>query len=148
MLLEIADLSIDLPTPNGVRRIVREASFTLDHGETLGVVGESGSGKTMTALALMGLLPDGATTSGAILFEGRDLTRLGESEMRDLRGNRVAMIFQEPMTALNPLHSIGRQIAEPLILHRGLSKAAARAEAVELHRRVGLPDPARARLSA
>jgi peptide/nickel transport system ATP-binding protein len=143
MLLEIADLSIDLPTPNGVRRIVREASFTLDHGETLGVVGESGSGKTMTALALMGLLPDGATTSGAILFEGRDLTRLGESEMRDLRGNRVAMIFQEPMTALNPLHSIGRQIAEPLILHRGLSKAAARAEAVELLRRVGLPDPAR-----
>jgi peptide/nickel transport system ATP-binding protein len=97
----------------------------------------------MTALALMGLLPDGATTSGAILFEGRDLTRLSESAMQDLRGDRVAMIFQEPMTALNPLHSIGRQIAEPLILHRGLSKVAARREAVKLLQRVGLPDPER-----
>jgi peptide/nickel transport system ATP-binding protein len=143
MLLEVADLNIDLPTSDGARRIVREASFTLDRGQTLGIVGESGSGKTMTALALMGLLPDGAMTSGAILFEGRDLTKVGESEWQDLRGDRIAMIFQEPMTALNPLHSIGRQIAEPLILHRGLSKAAAQAKAVQLLQRVGLPDPAR-----
>jgi peptide/nickel transport system ATP-binding protein len=143
MLLEVAGLSIDLPTSDGVRRLVREASFTLDHGQTLGIVGESGSGKTMTALALIGLLPDGAVTSGAIFFEGRDLTKLNEAQMRDLRGDRIAMIFQEPMTALNPLHSIGRQIAEPLILHRGLSKAAAHAEAVRLLERVGLPDPVR-----
>jgi peptide/nickel transport system ATP-binding protein len=143
MLLEVADLSIDLPTPDGARRIVRAASFTLDRGETLGIVGESGSGKTMTALALMGLLPEGAMTSGAILFEGRDLAKLSEAEMQTLRGDRIAMIFQEPMTALNPLLSVGRQIAEPLILHRGLSKAAAQAEAVKLLRRVGLPDPER-----
>jgi peptide/nickel transport system ATP-binding protein len=143
MLLEVANLNIDLPTADGARRIVREASFTLDRGQTLGIVGESGSGKTMTALALMGLLPDGATTLGAIVFEGRDLTRLSEARMQELRGDRIAMIFQEPMTALNPLHSIGRQIAEPLILHRGLSKAAARTQAVKLLERVGLADPAR-----
>ena len=143
MLLEVAKLSVDLLTSDGARRIVREASFTLDRGQTLGIVGESGSGKTMTALAVMGLLPDGATTSGAILFEGRDLTKLNEAQMRALRGDRIAMIFQEPMTALNPLHSIGRQIAEPLILHRGLSKTAAHAEAVKLLERVGLPEPAR-----
>jgi peptide/nickel transport system ATP-binding protein len=143
MLLDVAELNVDLPTADGVRRIVRGAAFTLERGQTLGIVGESGSGKTMTALALMGLLPDGATTSGAILFEGRNLLQLSEPEMRDLRGDRIAMIFQEPMTALNPLHSIGRQIAEPLILHRGLSQAAARRQAVTLLERVGLPDPAR-----
>jgi peptide/nickel transport system ATP-binding protein len=143
MLLDVANLSVDLPTSGGVRRIVRDASFTLDHGQTLGIVGESGSGKTMTALALMGLLPDGATTSGAILFEGRDLLAMSEPALRELRGDRVAMIFQEPMTALNPLHSIGRQIAEPLILHRGLSEADAFRQAVTLLERVGLPDPAR-----
>jgi peptide/nickel transport system ATP-binding protein len=143
MLLEVAELSVDLPTSGGARRIVRAASFALDHGQTLGIVGESGSGKTMTALALMGLLPDGATTSGAVFFEGRDLLKLNDAQMRAVRGDRIAMIFQEPMTALNPLHSVGRQIAEPLILHRGLSKAAARREAVKLLERVGLPDPAR-----
>ncbi len=94
MLLEVAGLNIDLPTPAGARRMVREASFVLDRGKTLGIVGESGSGKTLTALAMMGLLPDGATTSGAILFEGRDLTKMSEAQMQDLRGNRIAMIFQ------------------------------------------------------
>ncbi len=89
MLLEVAGLSIDLPTPDGARRMVREASFTLDSGQTLGIVGESGSGKTLTALAMMGLLPDGAATSGAVLFEGRDLTKMSEAQMQDLRGNRV-----------------------------------------------------------
>jgi peptide/nickel transport system ATP-binding protein len=143
MLLEVVELNIDLPTSRGDARIVRGASFTLDRGQTLGVVGESGSGKTMTALALMGLLPEGARVSGTILFEGRDLTKMNEAEMRALRGDRIAMIFQEPMTALNPLHSIGRQIAEPLILHRGLTPTAAHAEAVRLMERVGLPDAAR-----
>jgi peptide/nickel transport system ATP-binding protein len=143
MLLEIEGLNIDLPTPDGARRIVKDVSFTLERGATLGVVGESGSGKTMTALALMGLLPEGAMTSGAIRFDDRDLTKLDETQWREIRGDRIAMIFQEPMTALNPLHTIGRQIAEPLGLHRGLSRNAAMAEAVRLLARVGLPDPER-----
>src|SRR5579863_769718 len=132
MLLEIEGLNIDLPTPDGARRIVRDVSFALERGRTLGVVGESGSGKTMTALALMGLLPDGAMTSGAMRFEDRDLTKLDEGQWRKLRGDRIAMIFQEPMTALNPLQTIGRQIAEPLMLHRGLARGAALAEATRL----------------
>ena len=143
MLLDIEGLSIDLPTPYGGRRVVRDVSFSLRAGESLGVVGESGSGKTMTALALMGLLPDGAVVSGALRFEGRDLAPLGEAEMQKLRGDRIAMIFQEPMTALNPLHRIGAQVAEPLILHRGLSKAAAWAQAVKLLGHVRLRDPER-----
>ncbi|HLJ72765.1 MAG TPA: ABC transporter ATP-binding protein [Roseiarcus sp.] len=143
MLLEIAGLNIDLPTPDGPRRIVRDVSFSLARGETLGVVGESGSGKTMTALALMGLSPEGAALSGAVRFDGEDLARIDEAAWRRLRGDRIAMIFQEPMTALNPLQTIGRQIAEPLILHRGLRRGAAMQEAVKLLARVGLPDPAR-----
>jgi len=142
MLLEVVDLAIDLPTPRGLRRVVRDVSFSASAGESLGIVGESGSGKTMTALALMGLLPDGAVVAGELRFEGRDLAKLGEVEMRKLRGDRIAMIFQEPMSALNPLHRIGAQVAEPLILHRGLSKAAAWAEAVRLLDRVQLRDPA------
>jgi len=99
----------------------------------------------MTALALMGLSPEGAAISGAIRFDGKDLAKLDDAAWRALRGDRIAMIFQEPMTALNPLHTIGRQIAEPLIVHRGLSRRAAMAEAVKLLARVGLPDPRRAR---
>ena len=142
MLLEVVDLAIDLPTPRGPRRVVREVSFSASAGESLGIVGESGSGKTMTALALMGLLPDGAVVSGELRFEGRNLAELGEAEMQKLRGDRIAMIFQEPMSALNPLHRIGAQVAEPLTLHRGLSKAAAWREAVRLLDRVQLRDPA------
>jgi peptide/nickel transport system ATP-binding protein len=143
MLLEVENLAIDLPTSGGMRRIVRDVSFSLDAGQSLGVVGESGSGKTLTALALMGLLPEGARVAGAPRFEGRDLAALSEGEMRELRGDRIAMIFQEPMTALNPLHRIGAQVAEPLILHRGLSRRAAWARAVELLDRVELRDPER-----
>ena len=143
MLLSVADLAIDLPTPDGPRRVVHDVSFTLDGGDSLGVVGESGSGKTMTALALMGLLPDGAAVSGALRFEDLDLVELDEARMQKLRGDRIGMIFQEPMTALNPLHRVGRQVAEPLILHRGLSRAAAWAEAVKLLARVRLRDPER-----
>jgi peptide/nickel transport system ATP-binding protein len=123
--------------------VVHDVSFSLAAGESLGVVGESGSGKTMTALALMGLLPDGAVVSGAIRFEGRDLAGLDEAEMRKLRGDRIAMIFQEPMSALNPLHRIGAQVAEALVLHRAMTKAAAWAEAVRLLDRVKLRDPER-----
>jgi peptide/nickel transport system ATP-binding protein len=143
MLLDIDNLAIDLPSPDGPRRVVYDVSYTLAAGESLGVVGESGSGKTMSALALMGLLPEGALVSGALRFEGEDIARLGEAEMRKLRGARIAMIFQEPMTALNPLHRVGAQVAEPLILHRGMTKAAAWAEAVKLLERVKLRDPER-----
>jgi peptide/nickel transport system ATP-binding protein len=143
MLLEVSGLAIDLPSPAGARRVVHDVSFSLAAGESLGVVGESGSGKTMTALALMGLAPDGAVVSGAVRFEGLDLARLGEAEMQRLRGDRLAMIFQEPMSALNPLQRIGAQVAEPLILHRGMAKAAAWAEAVRLLDRVRLRDPER-----
>jgi peptide/nickel transport system ATP-binding protein len=143
MLLDIANLAIDLPSPVGPRRVVYDVTFSLDAGESLGVVGESGSGKTMTALALMGLLPEGAAVSGALRFEAQDIARLGEAAMQKLRGDRIAMIFQEPMTALNPLHRIGAQVAEPLVLHRGMTKAAAWAEAVRLFERVKLRDPER-----
>ena len=143
MLLEVSGLAIDLPSPAGARRVVHDVSFSLDAGDSLGVVGESGSGKTMTALALMGLLPDGARVSGAMRFEGQDLARLGEDAMRKLRGDRIAMIFQEPMSALNPLHRIGAQVAEPLMLHRAMSKGAAWTEAIRLLDRVRLRDPER-----
>ncbi len=144
MLLEVENLVIDLATPTGAERVVNGGTFRLDESESLGVVGESGSGKTMTALALMGLTPEGARVSGSVRFEGRELVGLDEEAMRPLRGARIAMIFQEPMTALNPLHRVGAQVAEPLILHRGMSKAAALERAVKLLEHVRLADPERA----
>ena len=144
MLLEVTELVVDLPVQDGAVRIVNGATFRLDEGESLGVVGESGSGKTMTALALMGLTPDGARIGGSILFEGRELVGLEEDAMRRLRGDRIAMVFQEPMTALNPLRRVGAQVAEPLVLHRGLSRKAAYAEAVRLLEHVRVADPERA----
>ena len=144
MLLEVAELAVDLPAPGGSQRVVDRTSFSLAEGESLGVVGESGSGKTMTALALMALTPEGARVSGSIRFEERELVGLGEEAMRQLRGDRIAMIFQEPMTALNPLHSVGAQVAEPLMLHRGLAKGDARQRAIELLERVRLAEPERA----
>ena len=144
MLLEVADLAVDVATPRGLQRVVDRASFSLGEGESLGVVGESGSGKTMTALALMALTPAGARLSGSIRFEGRELVGAAEEDMLQLRGDRIAMIFQEPMTALNPLHSVGAQVAEPLMLHRGLDKRDARRRAVELLERVRLAEPERA----
>jgi peptide/nickel transport system ATP-binding protein len=139
MLLEIDDLKVSIAVPGGALPILRGVSFSLDVGQTLGIVGESGSGKTMSSLALMGLLPADAKATGRILFEGEDMLALGEASMQKMRGDRVAMIFQEPMTALNPLHAIGRQVGEPLRLHRGLSAHAAWAQAVTLLERVGLP---------
>jgi peptide/nickel transport system ATP-binding protein len=144
MLLEVAELAVDLTTPRGSQRVVDRMSFSLAEGESLGVVGESGSGKTMTALALMALTPEGARVSGSIRFEERELVGLSEEAMRQLRGDRIAMIFQEPMTALNPLHSVGAQVAEPLVLHRGLANIDARRRAVELLERVRLAEPERA----
>ena len=146
-LLEVEHLRVTLQTSHGAADALRDVSFTLDRGQTLGLVGESGCGKSMTALALMGLLPDGARVSGSIRLEGRELTTLSEDALCQLRGDRIAMVFQEPMTALNPLHTIGQQIAEPLRLHRGQGATAARAEALRLLERVQLPR-ARERLGA
>ncbi len=141
-LLEVDQLRVTLRTPRGPAQALRDISFTLERGGTLGLIGESGCGKSITALALMGLLPDGATARGSIRFDGRELMGLPEDDWCSLRGNRLAMVFQEPMTALNPLHAVGRQIAESLRLHRGLDAAAARAQALRLLERVQLPQAA------
>jgi peptide/nickel transport system ATP-binding protein len=146
-LLDVADLRVTLPTARGAADALRGVSFTIARGETVGLVGESGCGKSITALALIGLLPEAARVSGSIRFDGRELVGLRDEALCELRGDRIAMVFQEPMTALNPLHRIGRQIAEPLKLHRGLDAGAARAEALRLLERVQLPH-ARARLDA
>jgi peptide/nickel transport system ATP-binding protein len=146
-LLEVDDLRVTLATALGPADALRGVSFTLQAGATLGLIGESGCGKSMTALALMGLLPEGAKVTGSIRLAGRELTALDDAAYSALRGDRIAMVFQEPMTALNPLHPIGRQIAEPLRLHRGLGAAAARAEALRLLERVKLPNAER-RLAA
>jgi peptide/nickel transport system ATP-binding protein len=139
-LLEVRDLSIELQTHRGPALAVRDVSFTLERGGSLGLVGESGCGKSITAMALLGLLPEGAKVAGSILFEGQELVGKSEREMCALRGDRIGMIFQEPMTALNPVHTVGRQVAEPLRLHRGLSASEARKEAIALLARVGIPD--------
>jgi peptide/nickel transport system ATP-binding protein len=141
-LLSVTDLRVTLPTARGPAEALRGISLQMQRGDTVGLIGESGCGKSITALALMGLLPEGATVSGAIRFDGQELTALDEPALCRLRGHRIGMVFQEPMTALNPLHRIGRQIAEPLRLHKGLSAAAARAEALRLLERVQLPQAA------
>jgi peptide/nickel transport system ATP-binding protein len=141
-LLAVRELRVGLDTASGPTDALRGVGFTLARGETLGLVGESGCGKSMTALAVMGLLPDGARTRGSIRFQGRELVGMADEAMCELRGNRIGMVFQEPMTALNPLHTIGRQIAEPLRQHRGLGAQAARAEALRLLDRVHMPQAA------
>ena len=141
-LLQVDQLRVTLQTARGQADALRGVSFAIDRGQTLGLIGESGSGKSITALALMGLLPEAALVQGSILFDGQDLTQLAEPALCKLRGRRISMVFQEPMTALNPLHTIGRQIGEPLRLHRRLSAAAARAEALRLLQRVQLPQAA------
>ncbi|MBN8245722.1 ABC transporter ATP-binding protein [Nitratireductor aquimarinus] len=143
--LSVENLSVSLRTDRGYAPIVRDLSFSVRKGATLGIVGESGCGKSMTALAVMGLLPDSAQTSGRILLDGRDLLAASESEMCEVRGARIGMVFQEPMTTLNPAHTIGHQVAEGLRLHRGLGARAALNEAGALLDLVGIPN-ARARL--
>ena len=137
-LLEVQNLAITLQTQRGAVRAVHDLGFTLARGETVGLIGESGCGKSLTALALMGLLPDGASVRGSIRFDGQELLAMPDKALCQLRGNRMAMVFQEPMTALNPVHSIGRQVAEPLRLHQGLSARQARTQAMELLERVGI----------
>ena len=142
-LLEVSHLNVVLQTHRGPGTAVRDVSFSLERGGTLGLVGESGCGKSITAMALMGLMPENARVTGSIRFKGEELVGRSDREMDAVRGNRIGMIFQEPMTALNPVHSIGRQVAEPLRLHRGLDAAAARREAIALLDRVGIPDAGR-----
>ncbi|MEO5697423.1 MAG: ABC transporter ATP-binding protein [Burkholderiaceae bacterium] len=141
-LLQVADLRVTLNTPRGPAEALRGIDFDLPSGATLGLIGESGCGKSMTALAVMGLLPVGARVSGSIRLNGQELVGAVDAAMCALRGDRIAMVFQEPMTALNPLHTIGDQVAEPLQLHAGWSRAAARAEALRLLERVRLPQAA------
>ncbi len=143
--LSVENLSVSLRTDRGYAPIVRDLSFTVPKGATLGIVGESGCGKSMTALALMRLLPDSARASGRVLLDGQDLLPLPEDAMCAVRGARIGMIFQEPMTALNPAHTIGRQVAEGLRLHNRLGSRAAMEEAGALLDLVGIPN-ARARL--
>jgi peptide/nickel transport system ATP-binding protein len=142
-LLEVTDLRVMLQTARGPAEALRGLSFSIDRGDTVGLIGESGCGKSITALALMGLLPDGAKVSGSIRLDGRELVGLDEDALCTLRGRRIGMVFQEPMTALNPLHTVGHQIAEPLRLHLGLSAREARARALALLERVRVPEAAR-----
>src|SRR5690348_2596624 len=144
-LLAIDDLRTHFFTRDGVVRAVDGVSFDVGAGETLAVVGESGCGKSVTALSILRLVPSppGRIVSGAIRLAGRDLLALSEAAMRDVRGNDISMIFQEPMTSLNPVLTIGRQIAETLTLHQGLSGTDALKRAVEMLRLVHIPEPER-----
>ncbi|MFO1223283.1 MAG: ABC transporter ATP-binding protein [Burkholderiaceae bacterium] len=142
-LLEVTDLRVTLNTSRGPADALRGVSFAIDRGDTVGLIGESGCGKSITALALMGLLPEGARVAGSIRLDERELVGLREAELCRLRGRRLGMVFQEPMTALNPLHTVGRQIAEPLRGHLGLNPREARTRALELLERVRVPQAAR-----
>jgi len=144
-LLEIDNLQTHFFTAGGVVRAVDGVSWGVRTGETLGVVGESGCGKSVTALSILRLVadPPGRIVGGAVRFEGVNLLELSESEMEAIRGNHISMIFQEPMTSLNPLMTIGRQISEAIALHRGLSQRDALDQAIEMLRRVHLPEPER-----
>jgi peptide/nickel transport system ATP-binding protein len=144
-LLEVDGLRTHFFTRDGIVRAVDGVSFSVDPGETLAVVGESGCGKSVTSLSILRIIasPPGRIVAGRVLFEGRDLLALTEQEMRAVRGNAVSMIFQEPMTSLNPALTVGRQIAESLVLHRDLSRDAAMAKAVEMLRKVRMPEAER-----
>ena len=142
-LLEVENLATHFPTRAGLVRAVDGVSFHLDRGELLGLVGESGCGKSITALSIMRLIaPPGKIVAGEILLEGRNLLQVSNSEMRAVRGNDIAMIFQDPMTSLNPVFTVGEQIAEALRLHRNLSRREARQGAIEAMHEVSIPDPA------
>ncbi len=142
-LLEVENLRVEIATRDGVAPVIDDLSFTLDEGETMSFVGESGCGKSMTALAIMGLLPEkvGRVASGKILFNAEDLTQADDVRMREIRGNDISMIFQEPMTSLNPVYTIGEQIAEVLRRHQNLSTQQAWAKATELLDAVRIPNP-------
>lgn len=142
-LLEVKDLSVSFNTYNGEVQAVRGVSFDLNEGETLAIVGESGSGKSVTSSTLMGLLPKpaGIIKSGQILFQGEDLVKKSEKEMQKIRGKEISMVFQDPLSSLNPTMKIGNQIIEGLIKHQGMNRAEAKKKAIELLDQVGIPHP-------
>src|ERR1700691_4840207 len=140
-LLDVTDLTVSISTEGGLIEAVRGITFELGAGETLGVVGESGSGKTMLSLAILGLLPTAARVTGSVRLDGRELLTASAKEWNSERGARGAMIFQDPMTALNPMYNVGWQVAEGVRLHAGLGRGAAQRRAVELLDMVGLPQP-------
>jgi len=144
-LLEVRDLETQFVTDEGIVRAVDRVSFSIDAGETLGMVGESGCGKSVTALSILRLVPSppGRIAGGEILYQGRNLLALSETDMRRVRGNEIAMIFQEPMTSLNPVFTVGDQIAEAIRLHQKTSRREARNRAIEMLRLVEMPEPAR-----
>ena len=148
-LLEVRDLRTEFNTEGGIVKAVDGISYDIQEGETLGLVGESGCGKSVSALSLLRLIPDppGKIVGGEVIFDGLDLLTLSERQMRGIRGNKIAMIFQEPMTSLNPVLTIGRQLTETVEIHMGLNPEAAVRRAVELLEMVGIPD-AKSRLSA
>ncbi|MGV9195126.1 ATP-binding cassette domain-containing protein [Microbacterium sp. MC2] len=138
MSLQVRDLSITI----GGRRVVEDVTFDVPDGARVGLIGESGSGKSLTALAVLGLLPDGATATGSIRWNGQELIGLPDRELAQLRGDEIGIVFQEPRTALNPIRTVGRQIGESLRIHEGLGRRACLARAVDEAARVHLPDPA------
>jgi peptide/nickel transport system ATP-binding protein len=142
-ILDIRGLTTRFATPRGVAKALDTVNLTVGQGDALAVVGESGCGKTVLALSILGLIPDppGRVTEGQALFQGRDLLRMSEQELQAIRGNKISMIFQEPMTSLNPVFRVGRQIAEPLMLHRGMNETEALEQAEELLDQVGIPHP-------
>jgi peptide/nickel transport system ATP-binding protein len=146
-LLEVENVTVDFPTDDGVVHAVRGVSFTLAPGEVLGVVGESGSGKSVTSMAIMGLLPRSARVRGSIKFRGEELVGRKPSELQRFRGNRIAMIFQDPMTSLNPVYTVGWQLSEAILAHRDMSKKQAWERAVDMLDVVGIPQ-ARERANA
>ena len=143
-LIQVKNLSVDFKTDDGTVHAVKNISFEIPKGKTVGLVGESGSGKSVTSLAIMRLIPNppGKISNGEIIFKNEDLLKKSEADMREVRGNHISMIFQEPMTSLNPVFTVGDQIAEALILHRGMDKNAAMEKVVELLDDVGIPNPA------
>ena len=143
-ILEVDGLQTYFFTREGIVKAVDDVSIQLDKGETLGVVGESGCGKSISALSIMRLVPDppGKIIAGSVVLDGRNLLELSEDEMRDVRGNEISMIFQEPMTSLNPVLTIGHQISEALILHQGMTKSQAMERSIEMLGLVRIPEPA------
>ncbi|GAA4265096.1 ABC transporter ATP-binding protein [Frondihabitans peucedani] len=137
MSLDVTGLAVEI----GGRRVVDDLSFRVGDGARLGLIGESGSGKSLTVLSAIGLAPEEAVVTGSVLLDGRELIGLPERELARVRGSQIGTVFQDPLSALNPLHTVGRQIAEPLRLHERLPKREARLRAVEAAREVGLPDP-------
>jgi oligopeptide/dipeptide ABC transporter ATP-binding protein len=141
-VLEVKDLTVEFPTDDGIVHAVRGVSFSLEPGQVLGIVGESGSGKSVTSLAIMGLLPRSARIRGEVNFQGRNLLKLSDKEQAKIRGKQIAMIFQDPMTSLNPVYSVGWQLQEAILAHQDIDKGKAWARAVELLDLVGIPNAA------